>query len=698
MPLKELQEMENLKRFKESQDVKIDWKSILDSESYNIVMSQCEELSCAAELVLFPMLISVAHFMGTKATVKIDTDWTEPTSLMCLLVARRGERKTCALQRTKQSCTVLEKEIRAMEHLNREGEGCSDDKVISLIDEHNIQTDLNKTLKCSEGNPLIIIDDFKETLDTIENSSDIFTNAKLKEIYGCGMENQFRRHMNFVGTIQALDVHCVFENRDRIAMFDRALIVCCKNFAESTKDTTGETNSTQTILSSVRNFHSVQSDQTYTFNSGGQAEFSRCLGIFQRMKKMYVDNKMVFGSINQAGGHLARLSAILTALRNGVAMGNNSAYLPSRIIDKETVKRAYQIVRFIVQQKLCLFASKADDEWPEIAEDNQNTTWATETDNQSEKSIHVTTTGNYADEYEDDVMEISQNGGRVDRIIAGKNEIPSKSFVNDYYADSPHQSYPENEMVVVKNRYPPPPSNMHDVTFSNGKPEMDNRLMQYFVPITSSVPQMSRSMGPSQMEAHGSNIPSISDSPNMSHIPSPKPTVVHSNVKQRGKKTFRASHKCLLPPYEGCVFDADDEVFFQQCANKIKKLLLTHGAVVTASYACQYRLFPPVPMDMRQKSPRTSHPSWAASRFFERLEGLEIGTMHVLRGHSVRFLKETYVKMSDRGKDLLKRLRILQEEYEETFPESTVFDELKLMQMKRDNEENIMNDIVFNNQ
>jgi hypothetical protein len=113
------------------------------------------------------------------------------------------------------------------------------------------------------------------------------------------------------------------------------------------------------------------------------------------MKKIYTDNKMVFGSINQAGGHLARLSAILTALRNGVAMGNKNTYLPSRVIDQETVKRAYQIVRFILQQKLCLFASKSDNEWPEMVDENDKVNWKIETDDQSERSMNVTTTGSY---------------------------------------------------------------------------------------------------------------------------------------------------------------------------------------------------------------------------------------------------------------------------------------------------------------
>ena len=426
----------------------------------------------------------------------------------------------------------------------------------------------------------------------------------------------------------------------------------------------------------------------------------RCLEIFQRMKRIYIDNKMVFGSINQAGGHLARLSAILAALTSGVNKKNGSDDGPTRSIDQSQVKRAYQIVRFVLQQKLCLFASRADDEWPEMTEENDNTRWTVESDNQSDRSMNVTTTGGYADEFDDEMIEVIPPNARVDKIVAGKSDVISKNFDNDYADDSMGHSLPENEMVLIKNHFqlrPPVPEEPFRNQMHSNRHEMDNRFMEYFVPITPSVPQMPRHMRPPQMSLGPRFQNGHSKSPHSSPTNIPSPHSSHNTMeKPKAKKVYRASQKSLQPPFEGCIYDADDEIFFQQCANKIKKLLLTHGAIVTASYACQYRLFPPVPMDLRQKSPRTSHPSWAATRFFERLEGLEIGTMHVLRGHSVRFLKETHAKMSDKGKDILKRLRISPEEYEDTFPETTVFDELKLMQMKKE-QDDCDNQIVFNN-
>lgn len=268
--------MDDLKRFKESQDVKVEWKNILDAEVYKLVMSQCEELSCAEELVVFPLLASAAHFMGTMATVKIDADWTEPVSLMCLLVARRGERKTCALQKMKQICVALDtRHVDDTETSSEENDKTQNSAPVQIIDEYNIKSDLQKTLHDCNGSPLIVIDDFKETVDSLEHSMDIFINSKLKELYGCGLENELRRRFNFLGTVQALDVHSIFENRNRIAMFDRSLIVCCKNSPETSKDGPVDSNSMQGILSTIRDCHSLPRDQTYSFDSSGQKELTR---------------------------------------------------------------------------------------------------------------------------------------------------------------------------------------------------------------------------------------------------------------------------------------------------------------------------------------------------------------------------------------------------------------------------------------
>lgn len=277
MYLQDIREIDNLKRFKESQDVKIEWKNILNTDVYKLVMSQCEDLSCAEELVVFPLLASAAHFMGTMATVKIDADWTEPVSLMCLLVARRGERKTCALQKMKQLFVALSSE--STENSNEENDQTAKSIPSRIIDEHNIKSDLMKTLCEDDGSPFIVIDDYKETIDNLDHSMDIFMNARLKELYGCGLESDRRRRFNFLGTVQALDVHSVFENRNRIAMFDRSLIVCCKNSPETQNDGVDDSNTLQRVLSSIWDNHRSPTEQTYCFDQSGQKEFTR---YFQR--------------------------------------------------------------------------------------------------------------------------------------------------------------------------------------------------------------------------------------------------------------------------------------------------------------------------------------------------------------------------------------------------------------------------------
>lgn len=92
-------------------------------------------------------------------------------------------------------------------------------------------------------------------------------------------------------------------------------------------------------------------------------------------------------------------------------------------------------------------------------------------------------------------------------------------------------------------------------------------------------------------------------------------------------------------------------------------MLLTKGLFITSSYACQYRLFPPVPLVQRTSSPRTTHPSWAAVKFFERLETLGFGEVTVFRSQSVKFKKKPLEEMSERARNILKQVGIAEDEY-----------------------------------
>jgi hypothetical protein len=58
--------------------------------------------------------------------------------------------------------------------------------------------------------------------------------------------------------------------------------------------------------------------------------------------------------------------------------------------------------------------------------------------------MNVTTTGSYADEYDDDVIEVTPQNERVDRIVAGLNE----NFESDDVEDARYRYITENEMIL----------------------------------------------------------------------------------------------------------------------------------------------------------------------------------------------------------------------------------------------------------
>ena len=110
----------------------------------------------------------------------------------------------------------------------------------------------------------------------------------------------------------------------------------------------------------------------------------------------------------------------------------------------------------------------------------------------------------------------------------------------------------------------------------------------------------------------------------------------------------------------------DDFIF--QCAPKIRKLLMSQGLSILPSFACQYRLFPPVRHYQRlESSPHTSHPSWAAMQFFDRLQALELGMIVGERGHPLKFRKFNLDEMSESAKDILRRINLSESEFASSY-------------------------------
>lgn len=87
--------------FHEAQMLAIDWVDVLDDYVFKFVKAHAVALNSSVEVVLFPLLSSVAGWMSSgdsEATVQL-TNWSENICVWSVVFARSGERKSSALEK-----------------------------------------------------------------------------------------------------------------------------------------------------------------------------------------------------------------------------------------------------------------------------------------------------------------------------------------------------------------------------------------------------------------------------------------------------------------------------------------------------------------------------------------------------------------------------------------------------------------------
>lgn len=701
-----------IERFRNAQKEKIKWKVILENDVYELIDTQSQIIGCAKELVLFPLLTTVASCMGPGTIIQVNPNWSEKMILWCLIGARRGERKSSAIRTMKVAAKKLEKEIDALHKANTIDTDKSENESFEskfVIDEtciSNIKEILDKKRLLETGPPsiLALMDDFANVMKKYETFSNLCKIEDISHMYEGSQSDQnegignksdsFDAFINFSAMVQAVELPKLLDLADDQCLMDKILLICApENVSCRFQNTSNlQTSPTlQSVLSSVRNFHHVQ-DVAYSFSSDAELALNSGLQEFHNMKLKYAFDERCWGASNKANSHVVRLCAVFTALKNGLAMANKSSFLPSRIIDEDTVKRVLILVRTLLRQKFSLMSNPVD-----IGGYNLVTSHEMEFEETIDSVNNVSTS---CQERIDDVIEINDESEERQRhmddvahlqneklrITDVRTEANSDMMIfREGYTDvvqMPKQEvdvYHEQQMVNEQPVNYTTTGGSVTIDFSNSH-AIPSEIHQYGHHSFSDVKPVFENSDNGQFDSRDIKprfIPNFDlktkfTFPGQRMKPKPRPKQMFVN---RAMGHLKDKRNFVMPKAKKVVKDdiykMDEETFIVQCGSKIKKLLLTKGLVVTASYACQYRLFPPVPVDQRSNSPRTTHPAWAAAKFFEKLGELGVGSMLLFRGHSVKFKKRRLEEMDDRGRSILRRVNITDEEYERSCPQNT---------------------------
>ncbi|XP_041379433.1 uncharacterized protein LOC121392138 [Gigantopelta aegis] len=387
-----------LKRIKQAQTSELNLNSILDQETRALISTHREALCCSAELILFPLLTAVAGCMGADASIVVDKakGWTERPILWICVAGRRGDKKSPALSRIKEAVIGLEKEMCALhkaQNISITGDKETATRPRLLIDEENLLT-VGETLKNIETreNKVSLIGmfdsfgTFLRGVGTMKDSPFLDPQNLLKLYNPSDISSQTENsksfhhsiHFNFIGMITAVDAAGLLDMFDADGLSDRLLVMCPKDpgiiqtaggDVDGSTDSTGTKPTLQMILSGIKNYHQVQK-VAYTFREDGRKEFNSCLAELDLWQQRYTNDERRRGTIAKTPGQLARLSATLTALNNGIEMsssGGTSHVLPSSLMTADVVKSAHQILVHLVQQKMALLPDTEglteDSEW-----------------------------------------------------------------------------------------------------------------------------------------------------------------------------------------------------------------------------------------------------------------------------------------------------------------------------------------------
>jgi hypothetical protein len=370
-------------------------------------------------------------------------------------------------------------------------------------------------------------------------------------------------------------------------------------------------------------------------------------GIVNAIKKQCHNDELKRGCCNHVMSQMARLSAISCALTFSIRETKADF-----TISKTTAQSMFVVSLYLLRQKCLLLHGSDSATYSELFHSILN----------SETEL-LPAADTISRESEDDVIEITldKNNEPVARIIPKREdnmEISETSPTNDVRMWTMDKDYSmnQNDRDTSSVYYPAVQSLPQEVITHQKRP----RQMNHSAPDTAFE---------HSHPSHGDDSKPIQFSntlqPRGKFRPPPPPLKLRPHQLHVNRRFIPAPKRLTdRTQSKTCVFTCSDSLFVHICCAKIRKCLLTKGLSITSSYACQYRLFPPVPLTQRTSSPRTTHPSWAAVKFFERLEALGYGEVTVFRSQSVKFRKKALEEMSEEARNILKyQIGITDEEY-----------------------------------
>lgn len=94
------------RRITNAQKIEIDWTKACSEGVLRMISAHADAIGSPKHYIYFPLLTVIGSFMGVNASIKINPEWSEPSILWNVVMARKGEKKTAAMKRILSSVEV----------------------------------------------------------------------------------------------------------------------------------------------------------------------------------------------------------------------------------------------------------------------------------------------------------------------------------------------------------------------------------------------------------------------------------------------------------------------------------------------------------------------------------------------------------------------------------------------------------------
>ena len=344
------------------------------TQTRNLVRAYADSLGCPEEYILFPLLTVTASFIGTHGRIHINDSWEEPAIVWFNVCARKGQKKTAALNVLARPVREIEQDLQ--NDFKQDNPEAQDRDLPRLLVDHFSFEKLHQVMSQSNNKVLGAYDELTQFYNMLDHYK---TNSTMdrKTLLALNGEAQWTRDfkngsatmdstcLNITGFIQPAYVVKLLAQDDFDGFNDRQLYVCPAerdvDYDELIPFDPTTNPQLKSVYEIIGNFH--KTSVTYKMDKDAHELFKKYHDELKRRKLAITHDENRRGILAKAIGQMARVCMIVHVLDNAVAMANleldtdehnDSQAQLSSIVGKRSALQAIAIMNYVLDTKFAM--------------------------------------------------------------------------------------------------------------------------------------------------------------------------------------------------------------------------------------------------------------------------------------------------------------------------------------------------------